>query len=97
MPTRRQVIFGKFHGSKAPSRVVRPAFSESCLARQGVVCRSCGEACEAGAIVFRPTAGGISPPVLRVEPCTGCGDCAKVCPVGALSLAPIDFPEELPA
>lgn len=99
MTTRRDMLLGRF-ASKAPETTVRrPRFGEFCLPQQGVVCRSCGEACAAGAIAFSPVAGGVAPPRLILDRCTGCGDCEKVCPVDALTLSPdaSHLPQELTA
>ena len=104
MLSRRQLIFGKSGanfalnpGASHHESALRPAFGESCLPARGVVCRSCGEACAAAAIAFRPAARGVSLPTLNSERCTGCGDCVAICPVGAVALRAIEFPEELPA
>ena len=113
MLTRRQLIFGRTGAGllvnpDAPHHkgAMQPAFAESCLPSRGVVCRSCGEACETAAISFRPAPRGMSLPVLDAERCTGCGDCVAICPVGALALraaettsatAAKQIPEELPA
>jgi len=59
---------------------------EACVTRQGVECRICGEVCEARAIRFRPTLGGIAQPQLDVTACTGCGACVAPCPVGAIGV-----------
>lgn len=66
-----------------------------CLAREGVVCRSCGEACETGAIRFKPQPGGVSLPHLDASGCTGCGACLAPCPGGAITLQerPVAEPE----
>lgn len=58
-----------------------------CLALNKVECRICAEACEPGAIRFRPAPGGISQ--MRIDPaaCTACGQCVSVCPVGAVTIA----------
>jgi len=58
----------------------------SCLARRGVECRVCGEACDAAAIRFRPRLGGVSLPEIDPDACTGCGACVGVCPSGAVSM-----------
>lgn len=59
---------------------------DSCLANKGVVCRSCGEACDEGAIRFRLRVGGAAEPRLDTAACTGCGYCISVCPVNALRI-----------
>lgn len=61
-----------------------------CLSLNGVVCRSCGEACEARAIGFRLEVGGIARPKLDLDACTGCGECFAVCPVKAVNISTID-------
>jgi ferredoxin-type protein NapF len=65
---------------------VRARIADRCLARQGVECRSCGDACETAAIRFRLVAGGVSQPLMDVTACTGCGACYSVCPVQAIEL-----------
>ena len=57
-----------------------------CLAFRGVICRSCGEACDEGAIRFFLRVGGAAEPTLRADNCTGCGYCVKVCPVQTLEI-----------
>lgn len=94
MPSRRQLLFGRFSQQTLQTGAPRPVFGEFCLPRQGVVCRSCGEACEPAAILFRPAAGGVAQPFLQVERCTGCGECRAVCPVDALRLSPASLSEE---
>lgn len=61
-------------------------FGSTCLARRAVICRSCAEACDEGAIRFRLRVGGAAEPELHSDRCTGCGYCAKVCPVRALEV-----------
>lgn len=55
-----------------------------CLARHGVECRICGDACDAGALRFVPTLGGVAQLRIEREACSGCGDCVSTCPVHAL-------------
>ena len=57
-----------------------------CLALNRVVCRSCADRCEAGAIRFRLVAGGLSRPELSAERCNRCGDCVAVCPAAAITV-----------
>lgn len=62
----------------------RAQLGDRCLALQGVVCRSCGEACDEQAIRFRFGRGGVAHPEIEPEGCSGCGGCVRVCPVGAI-------------
>jgi ferredoxin-type protein NapF len=64
----------------------RVKVSDTCLARQGVECRICGDACDAGALRFTPARGGISQMRIELESCTGCGECIATCPVQALAV-----------
>ncbi|MDO5623657.1 MAG: ferredoxin-type protein NapF [Pseudomonadota bacterium] len=59
-----------------------------CLALQKVECRTCGDACDARAIRFRPALGGIAQMQLDPQACTACGECVAVCPVGAAAMVP---------
>ena len=59
-----------------------------CITFQGVVCRSCGEHCDAAAIRFEPVVGRGQLPKINIERCTGCGACVSVCPVKAMSMGP---------
>ncbi len=75
-----------FHGNESPwSHCVHIA--ESCLAVRGVLCRICGEECEALAISFSLRQGGFSVPQIDNSLCTGCGACFHPCPVSAVSLS----------
>lgn len=65
---------------------ISATISTSCLALNRVVCRSCGESCESGAIRFRLAPGGIALPELMDDRCTGCGACLNVCPAQAITL-----------
>lgn len=65
---------------------MRAVIGDGCLAQRSVECRVCGEACAYGAIVFRPTLGGIAPPAFDAARCTGCGACVAPCPVAAIAV-----------
>jgi len=59
---------------------------EKCLATQHVVCRTCGEQCEAGVIKFTPALGGVFLPSIDLDACTGCGGCVASCPTQAIEV-----------
>jgi ferredoxin-type protein NapF len=79
--SRRNFLLGR------PSRC-RPgltvAVGDGCLARRHIVCRSCGEICDADAIRMSPGLNGVAVPVIVADRCTGCGDCIDICPAQAL-------------
>jgi ferredoxin-type protein NapF len=83
---RRGFLLGRRPAAHAEGE--RLVIGDACLARRGVECRVCGEACDTGAIRFRPQRGGIAQPQLTLQACTGCGDCVPVCPVGVITVAP---------
>lgn len=71
-----------------------PIISDQCLTQQGVVCRSCGDACEPEAIIFnwRESAGGsrgVAVPSVDNDLCNGCGACISICPNNALTMQPL--------
>ncbi|WP_354545482.1 ferredoxin-type protein NapF [Roseovarius sp. MBR-78] len=63
----------------------RAVILPSCLSRQGISCRACEDACEPRAIRFRLQTGGRAVPVLDMDLCTGCGECASACPAKAVA------------
>lgn len=65
---------------------IKAVVMPECLTRRGVVCRSCGEQCETGAIRFRFVKGGVAQPQVEPALCTGCGACFAVCPAQAIAL-----------
>jgi ferredoxin-type protein NapF len=73
------------HPEQAPW-AYRITIGDSCLTRQGVVCRTCGESCELGAIRFKPQLGGVSLPQLLLEACSGCAACLADCPTQAIHM-----------
>lgn len=62
------------------------SIGDSCLAFQGVECRSCQDSCQPGAISFKARLGGIAPPDLDPELCNGCGACISSCPIKAITI-----------
>jgi len=65
----------------------RASIEPSCLSLNGIVCRSCGDACDTDAIRFQLQTGGRATPLLDSERCNGCGECFAVCPNDSISLA----------
>lgn len=83
---RRAFLLGRRPPPVVPTGPLLAQFGEDCLARQGVVCRSCGDHCDAGAIAFPPLPGGVALPRLLAERCTGCAECAADCPTLAIAM-----------
>lgn len=59
---------------------IKAHVKSSCLSFNAITCRACEESCKAVAIRFRLMTGGRALPLIDAECCTGCGDCALVCP-----------------
>lgn len=74
------------NGDQRPWRI-EARIAPACMAFSNTVCRSCGDACMATAIRFRPRLGGAAVPEVDGEKCTGCGACVAPCPVKAITLA----------
>lgn len=96
--SRRAFLTGRRRQSLPPSarhagtrRVAEVA--ANCLAVNAVACSACADPCAPRALRVMPLAGGRALPIVDVNACTGCGDCARVCPVGALVMAEVE-PEE---
>lgn len=84
-PSRRAFFLrGRRPDPAQPSVVL----AETCFAFHGVQCESCRDTCEAGALRFMLQAGALPRPVFDAERCTRCGECAKVCPASAITVAP---------
>lgn len=81
--SRRNFLLGRRTAEPGPQVVL---IGSGCLAANGVVCRSCAESCDAGAIRFRLQLGGIALAELDATRCTGCAECLPACPTRALVL-----------
>jgi ferredoxin len=80
-----------FLGGRAPppaGPTERITIAETCLARRNIVCGICRDECPQGAIRMRPAIGRVPVPIVDAERCTGCGDCARICPAEAIVIAP---------
>jgi ferredoxin-type protein NapF len=76
---------------------LRAVVGTDCLATHGVVCRSCGEQCDAHAIRFRPSAGRVAQPEVNIALCNGCGACVGPCPAAAVTMHYRPHPVEVSA
>ncbi|MCL2020648.1 MAG: ferredoxin-type protein NapF [Betaproteobacteria bacterium] len=72
--------------SDLPPWTIRATINTACLPHKGVLCRSCEEHCEAGAIRFTPRVGSPAKPEITELRCTGCGECVASCPTHAISM-----------
>lgn len=90
-PEPSNIAARRARGAGTMRRVAQVA--ANCLAVNGVACAVCADPCEPRALRVRPLPGGRALPIVDTNACTGCGDCTRVCPVGALGLAVAD-PEE---
>jgi ferredoxin-type protein NapF len=71
---------------RLPAWPHRAVVGSRCLSAQGVVCRACGDHCEARAIRFRLATAGRSLAQVDLARCTGCGACVGACPVQAVTM-----------
>ncbi len=75
-----------FDRSRVEAWPLRARVAETCLERQGVVCRLCDDACPTRALRFRPRPGGHAEVAVDEQRCTGCGACVARCPPDAIQL-----------
>jgi ferredoxin-type protein NapF len=66
----------------------RAIIADTCLTARDVVCRSCRDACPAGAVAFDLALGRVARARIEADRCTGCGACVAPCPVGAIRIVP---------
>lgn len=88
-PSRRAFLFRSETPDPNPPSVVLAA---TCFAFHGVQCESCRDTCEAGALRFMLQLGAMARPVFDPAACTRCGECARVCPANAITVAPKEAP-----
>ena len=75
-----------FDLTRDPVWDLKITISEDCLTEKQVVCQSCRDVCDVGAITFAPAIGRVASPMIDDSCCTACGACVSSCPVGAISL-----------
>lgn len=63
----------------------------ACLTHQGIVCVTCQEQCEPGAIKMKHQLGMVAIPQVFSELCNGCGACFQPCPNNAIKLKQTDL------
>ncbi|WP_159589706.1 4Fe-4S dicluster domain-containing protein [Chelativorans xinjiangense] len=84
---RRYFLTGNWRGSSATHNKGTIKIADICLARSGVTCMVCWDACPEDAIRFGPGPGRLFIPQVTNDRCTRCGDCAAVCPATAIDVA----------
>jgi ferredoxin-type protein NapF len=80
---RRQFL--RLRGAVTPAATI----SDQCLALRGVICDSCRDICEEDAIRFTGLTQRVPTPAILSARCTGCGECAPVCPSQAIHIAKV--------
>ena len=77
---------GLFDRSTRPAWRHVAVIGDACLARRGVVCQSCKDACDEPAITLAYGSGRAPMPEIDAAACTGCGACIAVCPADAIAM-----------
>lgn len=75
---------GALVAGQVESWIWRAEIQDNCFSLQGVMCRTCEDVCEPRAVRFKLAVGGKAEPVIDLDQCTGCGECAHSCPAQAV-------------
>ncbi len=73
---------------------VRAHIKDTCLSLNAITCRACEEGCPEGAIGFRLMTGGRAQPLVSEAACTGCGNCAVICPNQSVDIQSLKAKED---
>lgn len=65
---------------------VKAFITRACVNFNGVVCQMCSASCGENAITFSVRDNNIATPVIDPKSCTGCGECYRSCPKGAIQI-----------
>ncbi|HRQ65145.1 MAG TPA: ferredoxin-type protein NapF [Xanthomonadaceae bacterium] len=76
---------GALSAAISPAWALRARVDHTCLARRGVHCQSCRDACEPEAIRFAYL-GSVPVPEVDLDACSGCGACVAACPADAIAV-----------
>jgi ferredoxin-type protein NapF len=68
--------------------------SADCLALNRIVCQTCADMCDQGAIEFELRKGAVAAPRVSQDACNGCGACISACPSQSLSLLASQTPSQ---
>ena len=79
---------GALQSRVAPYFDITLQVKDNCLAKRQVVCQTCGDACDAYAISFRPQIGRVAAPTIDEDMCSGCGACVSICTESAIKAIP---------
>jgi len=83
-----------YGGSSSPWRI-KAQVKENCLTHQGIICVTCQEQCEPGAIKMKHQLGMVAIPQINLTLCSGCGACFQPCPANAITLKSSELTVEL--
>ncbi len=78
---------GALSPEQARAWTITAHVQDSCLSVNAITCRACEESCETRAIRFQLMTGGRALPLVDGTKCTGCGNCAVICPNRSIQMS----------